>query len=884
MRLVGDDQKFDRLLDAARAYWAGSRSSRAGGDQCVVTEALHQDIRVVVRNLLMANALCDLLPARLVVLTGTDQEWSEALWEQYDIERARGLAEAFGAAEVVNVHDLVDRHLAGGGESAAPEGIDAAERATLVRLARVPRLPETEDEWYRARRARTRAFSAVYERLFADLPAAALVTSHVDYDQWGLAVDAAMRREIPVVHVQSTGCMKAYALFPERRKGLRTFREELTGLIAEHFHEHVWPHRSAIKANAELVASRAKGNLGRPSWWRAGGTSQFELQSETERRQLRQLGCQRFGLDPDRPMFAVFNHAISDALGTNREVFGDLAQWFEETADFAARQDSVNWLFLDHPSQALYDTTGHFGAVTARHAGRRHMAFMPSLALSKNMLWSMTDLGVTVRGSVSNELPAFGIPVIQAGWSEWSGCGLSYVAENRDDYWRLLGEAIARHAKGASMVTEEQRERARLWLWLYRSGADVPSPLLPHWEMGEGDTYAHALTIAMRHVERDGDPFHCAVRRMWERREPVLTRLDFRHTAGIDRALGTPIRAVTDAPPAMRTATGFDTAVPPVQVPVEISSGRAAELQAADHFRRGVQIVGRFERSGLVGLKVAEAGHAVRVNVTLSVDELSAQDWHLKQETGVDDKALPRLIQVRAQGRLRQCLLLESGGAVKKGTVVFDLMPDELPADGLLCIEVLDVTEGSGVPETLRGAVAGSVMDDGVAGLRIDRVRLQEIPDDDVSDPALATLDASRCERASLISSGGLVNLKGRGSHSLSTGMFVVNPVPQGVFGSGGDLTIRLGQKTGTPACREPRTWPRRMAWHRGRRERRTAGAPNVGPVLSIHSGDEVPVAHSKAGDSTELRLRAPAESPLLVTVAPAQGAQPTLISTDWCP
>ncbi|WP_211370510.1 hypothetical protein [Nonomuraea turkmeniaca] len=830
----------------------------------------------------MANALCDLLSARLVVLTGTDQEWSEALWEQYDIERAQRLAEAFGAAEVVNVHDLVDRQLAGRGDSAAPEGLEAVERATLVRLARVPRVPETENEWYRARRDRTRAFAAVYERLFADLPAAALVTSHVDYDQWGLAAEAAMRREIPVVHVQSTGCMKAYALFPERRKGLRTFREELTSLIAEHFHDDVWPHRSAIKANAELVACRAKGNLGRPSWWRAGRISQFELQSETERRQLRLLGCQRFGLDPDRPLFAVFNHAISDALGTNREVFDDLAQWFEETADFAAREDSVNWLFLDHPSQSLYDTTGHFDAVTARHASRGHMAFMPSLALSKNMLWSMTDLGVTVRGSVSNELPAFGIPVIQAGWSEWSGCGLSYVAGSREDYWRLLREAVARHVKGESMLTREQRERARLWLWLYRSGADVPSPLTPHWEMGEGDTYAQVLSVAMRHVERDGDPFQSAVRRMWERREPLLTRLDFRHTTGIDRDLGPTGRMVTGSPPAMLTATGFDTAVQPGHVPMDISSGQAAEVQAADHFHRGVQIVGRFERSGLVGLKVAEADHALRVNVSLSVDELSARSWHPKGETDAGEKVLPRLIQVRAQGRLRQCLLLKSGGALKRGTVVFDLMPDEVPADGLLCIEVLDVTEGTGVPETLRGAVAGSIMDDGVAGLRIDRVRLGEIPDDDVTR---TTMDASRCERSSLISSGGLANLKRRGGRSLSTGMFVVNPVPQGVFGSGGDLTIRLGHRAGAPARRETRAWPRRIAWHRARRDRRMSAAPNVDQILSIHNGDEVPVAQSEGGDITELRLRAPAESPLLVTVAPAaRGTQPTLISTDWYP
>ncbi|MEU4571649.1 hypothetical protein ACBI99_41695 [Nonomuraea sp. ATR24] len=538
MRRAGDGEQFDRLLSAARAYW-GRRP--AGPGTCVVAEAMHQDIRVIVRNLLLANALCDLTAARLVVLVGTDRDWTRALWDDYDVERVRRLAEAFGAAEVVDVHELADRRLADEGDAPA-EGVDAAaldvvEKATLIRLNLVPRLPHAEDEQHRARRARARAFSAVYDRLFAELAPAALVTSHVDYDQWGLAVETAMRRDVPVVHAQSTGSLKAYALFPGEARGPGGFREELTRRIAAYFDEHVWANRELIRPGAELVAWRAKGNLGRPSWWRAGNVSSFEVRTETERRQLRRHACDRLGIEPDRPIFTVFNHAVSDAVGANREVFGDLAEWFEETAEFAAAEESVSWLFLDHPSQERYDVTGHFGSVAARYAGRSHLAFAPSLDLSKNMLWSLTDAGVTVRGSVSSELPAFGIPVIQAGWSEWSGCGLSNVAETRADYWRLLADAVARHAKGESTLGPEQRERARLWLWLYRCGADVSSPLLPHWELGDGEEYLRALSVSMRHVERDGDPLHCAVRRMWERREPLLSRFDFRDQAGLAAAL-----------------------------------------------------------------------------------------------------------------------------------------------------------------------------------------------------------------------------------------------------------------------------------------------------------------------------------------------------------
>ncbi|WP_336212332.1 hypothetical protein [Nonomuraea sp. LPB2021202275-12-8] len=536
MRAVGDEEQFERLLSAASSYW-GKRPSRPG--TCVVAEALHQDIRVIVRNLLLANAICELTSSRLVVLTGTDREWSRLLWDDFDTGRVRRLAEAFGAAEVVDVHDLVDRRLADEGDSPAegisPAALDALEKATLLRLNRVPRLPATQDERWRARRGRARALSAVYDRLFAELSPAALVTSEVDYDQWGLAVETAVRRQVPVVHVRGTGSLRAQALFPGQGTG--AFREELTGRLARFFDESVWPHRDLVQPGAELVAWRAKGERG--SWWRGGSVNSFELRTETERRQLRGHGCDRFGIDPDRPTFTVFQHAVSDAVGANREIFDDFAEWLEETADFAAAEESVNWLFLDHPAQAGHDTTGHFESVAARHAHRSHLAFMPRAALSRNMLWSMSDVGVTVRGAVSCELPAFGIPVIQAGWSEWSGCGVSHVAETRADYWRLLADSVAKHVKGESSLEPEQRERARLWLWLERSGADVASPLLPHWELGDGEDYLRTLSVSMRHVERDGDPLRHAVRRMWERREPLLSRFDFGDPARLADALTT---------------------------------------------------------------------------------------------------------------------------------------------------------------------------------------------------------------------------------------------------------------------------------------------------------------------------------------------------------
>ncbi|MCG5217245.1 hypothetical protein [Streptosporangium sp. KLBMP 9127] len=522
-------------METVETYWE-HRLPAPAGNACVIVEVLHQDIRVALRNLTVANAIRRVVPARLVVVTGTDRQWSEALWQEFDVDCVRSLARAFGASEVVNVHEAATRWTGGLTRPFPPSGVppidpgtlDAFVNATVCRLDLVPRLaPGYEnDPGYRSRHRRGSAFSAVYDEVFDGVDPVALVTSHVDYDQWGLAVESAMRRDVPVVHVQSTGSLKAYALFPHKRVGGLSYRAELTKQIGEYFDRVIWPNRDLIRPAAELVALRAKENLGRPSWWRAGAFVASEVRNEVERGQVRAHGLARLGLDPARPVVTVFNHAISDALGSNHEIFDDLAHWFESTARHAADDTSASWVFLDHPSQFRYDSTGFFPAIAERYSHLPHLVFGQSVSISKNMLWSITDVGVTVRGSVSNELPAYGIPVIQAGWSEWSSCGLSFVAENRESYWNLLDEAIAKAAKGGTILEEEQRERARLWLWLYRSAADVTTPLVPQWEVGAGDDLLRALFVNMSHIESDGDPLFAAVERLWTRRDPFLTRFD----------------------------------------------------------------------------------------------------------------------------------------------------------------------------------------------------------------------------------------------------------------------------------------------------------------------------------------------------------------------
>ncbi|WP_143078924.1 hypothetical protein [Nonomuraea pusilla] len=328
--------------------------------------------------------------------------------------------------------------------------------------------------------ARWRRLAAAFGAADApDLPDVALVTAGphgTGGDRGGdtgrdPGAEADADADVPVVRVEGGGTLKAYACFPG---------EDLTERVGAFFEHRVWPSREAFGADAEREARLARGDHG--------------VNTETERRQLRSCGLRRLGLDEGRPTVTVWGHAPGTPM-------------YEATAEFAAGDETANWLFPDRPGSRV-----------------------PSDAV----LWSMTDLGVAFGDS---DLPAFGLPVVQAGPAEWSGCGVTHVTRSPAEHLDVLRDAIARHAKGESVLGPEQRERGRLRLWLRRRGADVPTPLLPHWELG-GDHIA-ALAAALRGAtagEPGDDTLHEAVRRLWSRRDPLLTRFDFQDPEGPARS------------------------------------------------------------------------------------------------------------------------------------------------------------------------------------------------------------------------------------------------------------------------------------------------------------------------------------------------------------
>ncbi|MGJ3510072.1 hypothetical protein [Enemella sp. A6] len=770
---------LQRMIERGHDYWPNMVLPSSPDSPILVVELLTQDIRLAIRQLTTANAIRRITPARLVVLIGPDPTWQKVVWEYYDPEELTRVAESYGADAVIDLgRAAADLPATGATLTAAGRTITIPDRAemdakivddlvdaTVARLLKVPFVTDEirSSEDFARIDEMTDRYVRIYEALFAR-EATAFITSHIDYHHWGAGVFAALTREVPILHVQATGSLKSYAWFPEMAQQTQlpegaaypTLRMHFTHQIAEFFENHIWANRDALRGAAELTVWRARNNFGRPSWWRGGGArSTLEYQSDAERHTIRQQAMRDLDMDPAKPVVAVFAHAHSDALKTNHEAFESLAHWFDATVAYAAEHPEVNWLIVDHPAQFIYDVTNHFEVLTQRYADKPHMVFRPSMDMSKSRLTSLPDLVLTVRGSVSNEYPAWGIPALQAGWSEWSHCGLSERADTQDEYWRKLEESIAALLRGAQVITDEQFERARLWMWAYRGITDVRSPLVPPWEFKKDNGLYDELTVTMGYVEAEGDSVMSAVRRLWRRRQALLTQVDFDQPVadliedlaplGVDHLV---------EPRSAGFSTHFDIPVEPIPADERVTAGTTEGLMVMDGMVRGVGIISRIRNNyALLGFKAPRFDGPVRVSLDLCVDQASETEttkvraWAARKariQAGGDEDELVelpplpphRLVQITTRGREVALVALESRRTCRQ-QVEFILQPDEVDPDGLTLLEFYGLDANDlGIREY------------GLVGVRIDGITMTTA--EEPSCPTQVT-GTGRSERQTLI-------------------------------------------------------------------------------------------------------------------------------------
>ena len=207
-----------------------------------------------------------------------------------------------------------------------------------------------------------------------------------------------------------------------------------------------------------------------------------------------------------RKAVVVFSHVLWDAnMFFGEDLFTDQEEWFVETVRAACDNDGVDWIVKLHPANLWKrkrdGASGELGDLRAirERVGQlpSHVKLMrPEDPIATRSLFAVTDVGVTIRGSVGWELPCFGTPVLTAGSGFYSGRGFTIDSTTRSEYLDLLAHVETIAPLGADEVELARRHAYALLLLRPLAFSSFRTVVAPMRRLGH--PLDHNLAISVR--------------------------------------------------------------------------------------------------------------------------------------------------------------------------------------------------------------------------------------------------------------------------------------------------------------------------------------------------------------------------------------------------
>jgi hypothetical protein len=270
------------------------------------------------------------------------------------------------------------------------------------------------------------------EKIFQDIAFDLFITNETNYTIYAPLADMAVRNGIQVVQFfqpnREDGLL-CWKLRPETR---RRHPGSVSPQSWEKLKTVAWTPELDQKWR-EIMDARYNGT------WFLQGRNQWNVS-------VRDVDAVREGLalDPAKKTASVFTGVLWDAnLFYGEDLFDDNGQWFVETVRAACRNDKVNWIIKLHPANRWkleFDKIqGELGEIKMirREIGELppHVKLlMPDAPYGTQALFHLTDVAVTVRGSIGIELPCYGTPVLTGGTGRYSGLGFTLDSQSREEY------------------------------------------------------------------------------------------------------------------------------------------------------------------------------------------------------------------------------------------------------------------------------------------------------------------------------------------------------------------------------------------------------------------------------------------------------------------
>jgi hypothetical protein len=263
--------------------------------------------------------------------------------------------------------------------------------------------------------------------------------------EYGAAFHAARQAGVTVVEwEQSPHVAGHYLLSINRTHGALDMRQLWEADAGRDFTD------DRRKRVAAWFASRGRGD------WRKAAPRGRHVPDVSGRALLAQLG-----LDPDKPVAALFPNVTWDTATLDREVaFASVADWALQTGAFFAAHPEWQLVVRTHPVEV--ETSEEFVGEILR---RRWPQLPPNIRivevdepLFSYRLLEVAQLGLYYTGTLGLEMAMMGILPLTGARPPTTGFGFSREAATADAYFKMIGRAF--DDPDGSALTAEEVERA----------------------------------------------------------------------------------------------------------------------------------------------------------------------------------------------------------------------------------------------------------------------------------------------------------------------------------------------------------------------------------------------------------------------------------------
>lgn len=227
--------------------------------------------------------------------------------------------------------------------------------------------------------------------------------------------------------------------------------EKLSKIIKRKGHENLLPIAT------KYINDRMEGNLNLADW-----NLSAPFSSEKKSYKASSEFCKNYSLDPQKPcVFIMLHGMVDDPHIFDLKFFKDFYDWFVFTLQTAVKNDSVNWIFKQHPIVKFYPDEIALEEIFTFFDYPYIKYLSEEETVNSAVIPKIAHAIITGGGTSGLEFSCLGIPSIVTFDNQFTGHGICHEPKTKDDYARMLMDV-----HNLKCLDQATQEKARLLFYL----------------------------------------------------------------------------------------------------------------------------------------------------------------------------------------------------------------------------------------------------------------------------------------------------------------------------------------------------------------------------------------------------------------------------------